>query len=74
MKNSKIYYLYRDASNYKVYHEVTIYGTLTLDELSPYFYDHQFFIPSKVGFEDLQAQPLTFDDHIWHELRRAELV
>ncbi|NQZ60199.1 MAG: hypothetical protein HRT88_22340 [Lentisphaeraceae bacterium] len=54
MKNSKIYYLYRDAANYKAFNEVIIAGPLQLEDLTPYFHDHHFFIPSEIGLEDLQ--------------------
>lgn len=72
MQNSKIYYLYRDASNYKTFNEVVINGKLKLDEIKPYFYDHEFFIPSEVGFEDINPESFTSDDHIWHELSEIE--
>ena len=72
MKNSKIYYLYRDAANYKTFNDVVVSESVTLEELSPYFHDHQFFIPSEVGFDDLQPDTFTCDDHIWHELYEIE--
>ena len=72
MKNSKIYYLYRDASNYKYFNEIIIYGALRLEDLKPFFHDHQFFVPSEVGLLDLQPEIFTIDDHIWHELYSIE--
>ena len=72
MKNSKIYYLYRDAANYKTFNDAVVSGSVTLEELSPYFHDHQFFIPSEVGLEDLQPEIFTIDDHIWHEVFSVE--
>ena len=70
--NSKIYYMYRDTSNYKFYHEVVVQGQLTIKDLEPYFYDHDYFIPSQLGWPDLQPEPLTFDDHIWHQIYEVE--
>ena len=72
MQNSKICYVYRDASNYKTYGEAVIKGSLKLNEIKPYFYDHQFFIPSEVGFKDLNPEIFTSDDHIWHKLYGIE--
>ena len=66
--NTKISYLYRDASNYKTFNEVVINGILSLDDIEPYFKDGTFFIPSEVGLSDLQNNPFTSDDHIWHEI------
>lgn len=74
MKNSKVYYMYRDAGNYKFFYEVVIHGKLSLDDVKPYFHDHDFFIPSELGWPDLQPNPLTVDDHIWHQVYLAELT
>lgn len=74
MKNSKIYYMYRDAGNYKFYQKVVIQGKLTFDDLKPYFHDHDFFIPSQLGWPDLQPEPLTVNDHIWHQIYEVELT
>ena len=72
MKNSKIYYMYRDAGNYKFYHEVIIRGKLSLEDLKPFFHDHDFFIPTQFGWPDLQPEPLTDNDHIWHQIYEVE--
>ena len=66
--NTQLEYLYRDAGNYKWFSEVVIVGTLELENIESYLYEHQFFIPSEVGLSDLQPEELTEDDHIWHEI------
>lgn len=66
--NTRIFYQYRDADNYKNYSEVIINGVLLLDDIKCFFRDGEFFIPSEVGLEDLQVQPLSVVDHIWHEI------
>ena len=72
--NSKIYYMYRDAGNYKFYHGVIIQGKLTFEDLKPYFHDHDFFVPSQLGWPDLQPGLLTVLDHIWHQIYEVELT
>ncbi|WP_321394196.1 hypothetical protein [Emcibacter sp.] len=66
--NTKFSYLYRDAANYKNFHDVIMTGIVELDQLEPFLHEGQFFIPSEVGLPDLQDTPLTYDDHIWHEI------
>ena len=65
--NTRFEYMYRDGENYKQYAEVVIKGALTPEQLRPYLYDGQFFLPSEVGLEDLQEYPYRHYDHIWHE-------
>lgn len=45
---------------------------MTLVEIEPYLFEHQFFIPSEVGLRNLQPDILTLDDHIWHEVSTIE--
>lgn len=66
--------MYRDAGNYKFYHEVVIRGKLKFEDLKPYFHDHDFFIPSQLGWPDLQPEPLTDHDHIWHQIYDVKLT
>lgn len=67
-KNTKIAYLYRDASNYKTYNEVIINGGLEEKDILQFLKDGEFFIPSEVGLKDLQPGTFSVDDHIWHEI------
>jgi hypothetical protein len=66
--NTRIAYLYRDAANYKTWGEEVIEGTLTLEQLTPYLIDGEFFIPEDVGMPCLQPDPGTEDDHDLHTI------
>jgi len=66
--NTQFCYFYRDACNYKVFKDVIIEGQVELKDLMSYLRDETFFIPSEIGLEDLQDDPFTTDDHIWHEM------
>ncbi len=70
--NTEIHYLYRDAANWKVYNKIIIRGELSFDDLVPHLYQSEYFIPSVVGWSDLQSNDWTEDDHVWHEI--VELV
>ena len=71
-KNTKIAYLYRDASNYKTYNEIIINGCLDQRDISQFLKDSAYFIPSEVGLKDLQPCKFSVDDHIWHEIEFME--
>lgn len=70
--NTKISYLYRDASNYKVHNEVVISGTLSkeqrkaiLDSLD----EGENFVPSAVGLPEAKFDEYdSEDDGPWFEL------
>jgi len=64
--NTEIEYCYRDACNYKKYNSVVLRGNLTYNDIEPFLHEGDFFIPSVVGLEDLQDEPFTVNDHIWH--------
>lgn len=70
--NTKIIYKYTDAGNYKTWGEEVIKGTLTLNQLTPYLIDTEFFIPKDIGLPDLQPQPWTEDDHDLHTIEELE--
>jgi len=79
--NTKIEYMYRDASNYKQFNEVVVEGEHTADDKSfimgclDDYADG--FIPQQVGLPALQKQMVGFpneDDHCWHELEEIELT
>lgn len=72
--NTKINYLYRDASNYKVINEVIINGTLTaqqINEIIGCLDMENYFIPSQVGLPENKFPDQTEDDHCWFELERS---
>ena len=71
MKNTKINYLYRDASNYKVSNMAIINGLLSqedIQEIVSCLYDGDWFIPSLVGLPENRFEKWTVDDHPWFEL------
>ena len=73
--NTRIEYLYRDASNYKQRHDVVLDGEIAESDIRHCLWEGEYFIPSLVGLPDLQekfgrqgfAVP-TEDDHPWHEI------
>ena len=71
MKNTKINYLYRDASNYKVSNTAIINGLLSqedIQEIVSCLYDGDWFIPSLVGLPENRFEKWTVDDHPWFKL------
>lgn len=54
-KNTRVSYLYRDASNSKRGEEVVLAGSLTYEQVAPYLADGVLFIASDVGLSDPQA-------------------
>lgn len=68
--NSKINYLYRDASNYKQYNSAIIKGEITAEDLARIAacMDHEYFIPRQVGLPETRITDYrTDDDHCWFE-------
>jgi hypothetical protein len=71
MSNTLISYQYRDVSNYKQKAVVIVEGAITFEQVEPFLDQGEYFIPSQVGLEDLQARWGRIDpdlDHVWHEL------
>lgn len=72
--NTKISYLYRDASNYKMPNEVVIAGPITEHQISiimDCLECRENFIPSQVGLPEERFGEWTEDDHCWFELQRC---
>lgn len=72
MKNTKINYLYRDASNYKVHNEVVVAGQFTeqqKEKIINCLEDEENFVPSQVGLPEKRFEQENDDDHPWFELR-----
>lgn len=78
--NTLISYLYRDAGNYKQFHDVVVGGELSeaeRDQLWRCLDIDNGFIPDYVGLEPLQPRfegGMTSDDHPWHEITSIESV
>lgn len=66
--NTRFTYMYRDVGNYKYYRTVVLSDPLEVNDLRACLHEHDYFVPSIVGLIDLQPDPLTVDDHIWHEV------
>lgn len=70
-KNTRINYLYRDASNYKKHNEVIIPGTFTEEQIHTIIdclQDGKHFIPSEVNLPEIRFGDRTEADHPWFEL------
>ncbi len=66
--NTKITYQYRDSENYKVWNAIIVRGAMSSEAITEFLFEKQFFVPSQVGFEDLQRLPFQEQDHVWHEI------
>lgn len=70
--NTQISYLYRDASNYKVYNECVVSGLLSKEQqetIISCLSEGEFFIPHQVGLPEQRFDgEWTEDDHCWFEL------
>jgi len=40
-RNTRIEYLYRDASNYKFYRDFVVEGSVTKNDFSPFLFDRE---------------------------------
>ena len=72
--NTRIEYMYRDASNYKAYGEAVLRGTISESEkgaIGKALYDGEFFIPEAVGLDSLVGilgEPDEEQDHPFHTI------
>lgn len=70
-RNTRIEYLYRDASNYKIRNACVVKGTLTeaqQAEIYTCLVDGEYFIPGDVGLPETRFAEYTEDDHPWFEM------
>ena len=70
-ENTKIFYLYRDADNYKVHNEVIVKGKLDHNDIvyiCSTLSEGEYFIPSQVGLPEKRFEEWTDSDHCWFEL------
>jgi hypothetical protein len=80
--NTRIDYVYADASNYKVWGREVLEGTLTAEEKAEIIHvceSGEFFIASQVGLPDLQHQMwnehrMNDDDHVFHRLALGDFT
>ncbi len=61
--NTKIEYMYRDASNYKAHREEVLEGSLSATQVAAIMKATDFdgFIPSQVGLDNLQGELMGYD-------------
>ena len=74
MENTLVTYLYRDASNYKLYEETVLEGRITEDEIQEVLGTldmGEYFIPGQVGLPMPSFSDYNEDDHPWCELSEA---
>lgn len=84
MSNFSVFeYLYRDASNYKVWGTLILRGSSTssdLEVLKSNFDSGEFFIAEQLGIPPLYAELWEFsngpsiDDHVWHSFHTLRLA
>lgn len=70
-KNTRVHYLYRDASNYKKPNSVVVTGLFSEEQIQMIISclnEGQWFVPHKVGFPEEKFEEETEDDHPWFEL------
>ncbi len=86
---TRVPYMYRDASNYKAFHHVDLWGEFPDEQreqvratLASINDNHDSFIPAQIGWEHAAVADPTFttdafpkydDDHCWHELDVDEI-
>ena len=71
--NTRIEYLYRDGSNYKMLNEVVVVGTLTEDQITEILdccEAGEYFIPIQVKLPEVRFGKITEDDHCWFEIAK----
>ena len=78
---TRLAYMYRDASNYKQHGEAVFEGEITPEQKQVFTKacdSGEYFIASQVGLPDLQTRAIGFhddtDDHVWSEFDGFELT
>lgn len=81
--NIKLNYLYRDAGNYKQYHQVVFVNkhTCSIDDINQriqsMLIDKSWFVVSKWNLPDLRDRLSKYDsdlDHEWHEFESVTIT
>ena len=75
--NTRISYLYRDGSNYKMPNEAVIAGPMTehqIEIIMGCLDCREYFIPKQVGLPEERFGEWTEDDHCWFEMGRDGFV
>lgn len=66
--NTEITYCYRDPGNYKYWASFVVRGRLERNELEPYLFETEFFVPERIGLKHALTDPWNRTDHLIHEL------
>lgn len=66
--NTRVEYMYRDASNYKEFGSFVLGGRFDVSMIERFLSDHEFFIPERVGVKTLVPATKTSDDHYLHTI------
>jgi hypothetical protein len=66
--NTRVDYMYRDASNYKFHGSFVVGGTLCQSDLEDFLFYGEFFVPHEVGLDHLLDMPMNQDDHYLHTI------
>ncbi len=79
MPNTQITYMYRDASNWKQFETVILWGEMNdndIETILSRLTDHNLFLPEQVGLPRLQHrwENLNEDDGIYHELKLEDFT
>ena len=72
--NTRVSYMYRDASNWKFFGSFFVEGNLKRSDLECYLLDGEWFDPVKIGLPHLLTLPINEDDHCLHELTQIDSV
>jgi len=70
-QNTKIEYLYRDCSNWKVWNVAVVAGEITEKQKKAILAaldSGEYFIPNQVGLPEQRFDEYNEDDHCWFEL------
>ena len=68
MDCTEIFYLYRDAGNYKFRDSIIVGGIVSLDEIKAHLIEEEYFIPERIGVAPLVPMCMNGDDHPLHEI------
>ena len=74
MTYTRINYLYRDAGNWKFRGSFIVEGRIDVEDLAPFFIDHDKFVPQSIGLRHLLTEPWSKHDHLLHEIESTEII
>ena len=72
IRQTRLHYTYHDAGGWKFSGVAVVDGDLSIEELRPYLFDKEFFVPSMVGLKHLLDKPMNDEDHFLHSFSGFE--